>query len=203
MNIVKDKIEKKIKEDDRRVKRSLKLLKLGLIELMEKKSFSEISVKELTDHADMNRGTFYLHFSDTSELLKSITEDLLLDARTLLDENKEKIVEAGSIRPVFESLLDLVVKNRKTCELLLNNNEASAFSDKLQLLFQQYGKDILEARYHKDNDKEYAYLISYTTYGLMGMLKTWFESGMTMPKEDLFGMADKMMNGSAVGLIEE
>ena len=50
------------KKEDRRVRRTKKLLIQALTELMQQKPVKEITVKELTDLADMNRGTFYLYY---------------------------------------------------------------------------------------------------------------------------------------------
>ena len=49
---------------DRRVRKTKKLLLDGLTQLMQTKDVSEISVKELSDLVDINRGTFYLHYRD-------------------------------------------------------------------------------------------------------------------------------------------
>ncbi len=46
---------------DRRVRRTKRLLLESLTSLMKEKPIKDISVKELTDLADINRGTFYLH----------------------------------------------------------------------------------------------------------------------------------------------
>ena len=43
--------------EDRRARRSRKMLKESLLELMKKKPFSDISVRDVTDGADMNRVT--------------------------------------------------------------------------------------------------------------------------------------------------
>ena len=45
-------------KEDRRVRRTKKLLKQGLSELMKEKDFKDISVKDITDRMDLNRGTF-------------------------------------------------------------------------------------------------------------------------------------------------
>ena len=57
---------------DRRVRRTKALLLQGLIQLMEEKDIKDISVKELSDLADINRGTFYLHYSDVYNMLGKI-----------------------------------------------------------------------------------------------------------------------------------
>ena len=58
-----------LKKEDRRVRRTKKLLTQALTELLQKKQVNEITVKELTDLADMNRGTFYMYYRDIFDML--------------------------------------------------------------------------------------------------------------------------------------
>ena len=46
---------------DRRVRKTRALLLQGLVKMMETHDIQDISVKELTELVDINRGTFYLH----------------------------------------------------------------------------------------------------------------------------------------------
>ena len=57
--------------EDRRAKRTRRLLKESLLELMQEKPFSQISVRDVTERADVNRTTFYLHYTDTARLLQT------------------------------------------------------------------------------------------------------------------------------------
>lgn len=68
--------------EDRRARRTRRLLKESLLELMEQKHFSEISVRDVTDNADMNRTTFYLHYTDT--IITSFSCCELSPKRTML-----------------------------------------------------------------------------------------------------------------------
>lgn len=63
------------KSVDRRVKRSLQLLKQSFIELMDQKRFDSITIQDITDRADVNRGTFYAHFPDKYALLDSVIRE--------------------------------------------------------------------------------------------------------------------------------
>ena len=49
----------------------------ALIALLEKKDFEYITVKEICDTAKVNRSTFYLHYENTSDLLKETTRFIL------------------------------------------------------------------------------------------------------------------------------
>ena len=46
----------------------------SLSSLLKQKSFEEIAVQEITDHATLNRNTFYLHYPDKMALLRAMTD---------------------------------------------------------------------------------------------------------------------------------
>ena len=49
----------------------------ALLSLLEKKEFGYITVKEICEAAGVNRSTFYLHYENTSELLRETTQYIL------------------------------------------------------------------------------------------------------------------------------
>jgi len=62
---------------DRRVRKTRAQLRKCLSTLLETKKVQNITVKELAQMADINRGTFYLHYKDVYDLLDNIQKDLL------------------------------------------------------------------------------------------------------------------------------
>ena len=62
---------------DRRIRKTKAQLRAGLTKLMRQKSVKEITVKELVDEVDINRSTFYLHYTDINQMLDTLEEDLL------------------------------------------------------------------------------------------------------------------------------
>ena len=71
---------------DRRVRKTRGQLRQGLVRLMREKSIQDITVKELCEECDINRGTFYLHYTDVYQLLHSIEDELLVEFERVLDE---------------------------------------------------------------------------------------------------------------------
>lgn len=59
---------------DRRVRKTKAALRAGLIKLMQEKSIREITVRELVDEVDINRSTFYLHYTDIYDMLNKIED---------------------------------------------------------------------------------------------------------------------------------
>ena len=62
---------------DRRVRYTKMVLKNSFVQLLNEKSFDKITVKELCERADVNRGTFYVHYKDQQDLLHQIQKDFL------------------------------------------------------------------------------------------------------------------------------
>lgn len=190
------------KQEDRRFRRSQKLLKQGLLELMGEKAFSDISIRDITERMDLNRGTFYLHFPNTTALLKSIETDMLEEAQTLIDAHMAETVEKGSLRPVFEPILDYVVEHRELCLALFINNSTSNFTDRLYELICRNGTSLVETWYPAASREQLSYLLSFITYGLIGLMKTWFDQEMRLPKAILTAAADRMVTGAADHLLD-
>ena len=186
---------------DRRTRRSRKLLKQGLLELLREKRFFQISVRDITERVDMNRGTFYLHYPDTVALMRSIEEDMLHDAQELVDAHLQETVNGNSLRPVFEPVLDYVVAHHEECRLLFDNNSSSGFLERLQNLVEKNGVSLIRAWYAPQNEEELAYLLNFVTFGLVGLMKIWFDRGMALPKEELIAAADRMVSGAAEKLL--
>lgn len=61
---------------DRRVQRTRQVLQQAFIEVVHEKGFAATSIQDITERANVNRGTFYLHFADKYMLLDAfIRED--------------------------------------------------------------------------------------------------------------------------------
>ena len=88
-------------ENDRRTKRTKLLLKNAFTELLSMKTLNEISVKELCELADINRGTFCLHYQDIYDLLASI----------FLNEDVPGLSDCNTIREILECLLAYSIRN--------------------------------------------------------------------------------------------
>jgi AcrR family transcriptional regulator len=56
---------------DRRVLRTQKLLRQALFALMGEKDYESITVQDILEKADVGRSTFYVHFRNKDDLLKS------------------------------------------------------------------------------------------------------------------------------------
>ena len=93
------------KKTDRRVRKTKSQLKTGLAQLMREKSIREITVKELVDAVDINRSTFYLHYSDIPGLLAEVENEMMEEMQRAI---REKIPFTILFRIYFMCLMKIV-----------------------------------------------------------------------------------------------
>lgn len=60
---------------ERRKQRTRARLQEAMLVMVQEKGVESITIQEITDRADLGRGTFYFHFDDKEDLLWSIVED--------------------------------------------------------------------------------------------------------------------------------
>ncbi|MDC0706374.1 TetR/AcrR family transcriptional regulator [Priestia sp. AB] len=97
---------------DPRIIRTRKLLMDAFVKTIQKKEFKDITIKDITGEATVNRATFYSHFQDKYDLLEaSITEDILESIVKHLNHydrlNEQTIVN------IFFTLTEFHTKQRK------------------------------------------------------------------------------------------
>ena len=100
---------------DRRVRKTKAQLRAGLARLMQKKSIKEITVKELVDEVDINRSTFYLHYSDIYQMLESIENELMDEIAQVIEEHPLDLVQNGSSYPMIEHIFTILDNNKDIC----------------------------------------------------------------------------------------
>ena len=83
---------------DRRVRRTRRRLRDSLIELIMERGYNSITIQEITDHADLSRATFYLHYKDKDELLASSLEEMFDE----LVESVQDIIFRRNLNPSEE-----------------------------------------------------------------------------------------------------
>ena len=68
---------KRMKAEYRSSIRSKTMIKEALLELMVEKPFDKITITDIVKKAGINRGTFYAHYDNTSEVLRSISASVI------------------------------------------------------------------------------------------------------------------------------
>ena len=96
---------------DRRVRKTKAILRKNLIELMKVKNISSITVKELCEKSDINRGTFYLHYRDVFHMLEEIEKELYEEFQDMIlsyEISPNKI----ETKPILQDIFTFIAQNK-------------------------------------------------------------------------------------------
>ena len=177
---------------DRRVRRTKTLLLQGLIQLMDEKDVKDISVKELSDLADINRGTFYLHYSDVYDMLGQIEESLFQEFNDIL----ERDLALNGIGPVISKpvLLDLFIfldRNRALARALMGPHGDLAFLNRLKELVKEKLRMMMDNAERSIEHFEYFY--SFMVSGCIGVIQCWLNQDTPASPEEIAGYCSALL----------
>ena len=173
---------------DRRVRKTKRQLRLALMKLMSEKSVKDISVRELAAIADINRGTFYIHYKDVYDLLSSL-EDELADGLTVVCRRHNAKDSEGKTYPYLMELYQFIQQNSDLCHVLLGKNGDIAFTDRIcHILRDEFLYDFL-AYYYPNDPVMLDYFCSFIVSGNMSLALTWIDNGMKQTPEEMAVLA--------------
>ena len=163
-------------KQNRKTRYTKMVIQDSLIELMKGKSISKITIKELCEHADINRTTFYAHYSDQFQLLESIENETLSWVKEVIEgfsgrTNKDEFILY--IEKVFEYLAE----NRNHIQVLMSEQGDIAFQrNLLSVIYDQCEMWIIDD-IRADLAKSELYFV-FLVNGSVGLIQHWLKSGM-------------------------
>ncbi|WP_274308825.1 TetR/AcrR family transcriptional regulator [Solibacillus daqui] len=148
---------------DPRVLRTRKLIMDSFIELSGKKEFKNITIKDITTEAMINRATFYYHFEDIYDLLeKVLSEVLLVNLNYDIYENHELNEEV--FVHIFLAITNFQESLSNRCHRGYEDTIARIIRDQLEVVFYK----LLLKQHKKEEDgalKNMAVILSWGVYG--------------------------------------
>lgn len=158
------------KKMDRRKKYTRMVLKDSLLQLLKEKQFSAITVKEICETADINRSTFYAHYTDQYELLEKIEEEMIDDLNLYLRSYNFK--EKNEVLQMTEKIIEYFSKKKDEVQILLNTSSHSSFQLKVMEVAHRYISKQWKEFEHMDEDLA-KYLSVFIVSGSVQVIKLW------------------------------
>lgn len=180
-------------DSDRRVVRTKRMLRDALADLIEEKGLERITVCDLTERADINRGTFYAHYKDKNDLVES-SENEVMGAITRIQETLKQLTiedlfiayEEGEPMPFVVSLFDYIRYNGKFVKALMGPKGDPGFQPRLQqIVSENIIRNVLSPKYRENTTPLVNYYVAFYTNAMLGIIKQWLSSGMQESSEEM------------------
>lgn len=162
--------------------------------------FGKVTVRQIVEKAGINRGTFYLHFSDKYDLMEQIQNELLDGFRQVLivaidfGETYRHHLEKKPY-PQFAAIFAYFASHAELFELLSGKKGEAGFPAKLK-------KTVIRSFHRKlDNSRIFErhpsvppdYFTAYTASLLLGITEAWLERGQNESAEELALIYNELM----------
>ncbi|MBX8994404.1 TetR family transcriptional regulator [Staphylococcus pettenkoferi] len=165
--------------EDRRIRKTKEAIKYALIDLLKHKTLEKITIKDITESADINRGTFYLHYLDKYDLLEQIEDEYIerlsqsldydlfltphIDAETFAREFATKILR---------NILYYIGDNLEFYRVVLNIGHTTRIEEKIrETMFKNMEKHITQQDMISAVPKSYFH--SYVAGATISFIKHW------------------------------
>ena len=177
---------------DRRVRKTKRQLRLALMQLMSEKNVKDISVRELAAIADINRGTFYIHYKDVYDLLSQLEEEM---AQGLIKVCRAHHAEesSGSTFPYLSALYVFIKENADLCRVLLGANGDKAYTDRIcKILRDEHLYDFV-SYFYPGEESLMNYFCSFIIAGNLSLALRWINTGMRESPEEMAVLAGEII----------
>ncbi len=179
-------------KDNRRIKKTKRELLAGLTTLMEQKSLKDISVRELAETVDINRGTFYLHYKDIFDMLEQVEQELFEEFHEIMEKYPLDQLK-GSPLLILMDLFQFLYDNASLCKVLLGKNGDIAFVEKLKGIVKNHCLNAWTQLFNASNVNTFEYFHSFIVSGIIGLFQKWLENGMVDTPQQMAKLSEQMI----------
>lgn len=156
-------------KSNRRVRFTRSALREALIDLILEKPLVSITVKDICARADINRSTFYLHFKDVTDILRTTEDEIIEHMREHTPTHERKFHDLQEIEGFFIDFLEQIRNNpriMKVIQVLCSEQGDPYFVRKLQTMTYKAFLDGWDMHMMPGNERAQELLVfSYTISG--------------------------------------
>ncbi|CAH1196832.1 MULTISPECIES: TetR family transcriptional regulator [unclassified Paenibacillus] len=163
---------------DRRARRTQDAIIAAAVSLILEKGVDAVTIRDITERADYNRGTFYLHFPGKPELLEFMLEDFMQGVGRAYAEPYMNLKEVDmtamlpSTMPVFE----YIEAHQDIFRALMTMH--NDMNSRLCSMFRTYlTKDFVLVTEDSEQTINYDIMLSYLVSATVGVIMHWAETG--------------------------
>ena len=174
-------------KNNRRTQMTRLLLKTALTELMQQKPFSEITIKDICEQADLNRTTFYLHYTDQYALLQDIEREVQEKALDYL----KNVRPAEEAPEMIEDFLLYIKSHSDLFRILFCDVGSEAFRRRfIQTVMENLRVNIPTAA----GSPEEPYVLCFLMQGSAQIIKEWITRDFDVSPRDLADLIFQLCN---------
>lgn len=185
---------------DRRTRKTRKAIQNALMQLSVTKRINEITVTDVTQAADINRSTFYLHYTSVYEVLADI-ETATTDTMFEIVNRFDPVQLPLNPYPLLKALTEEADANPAFARFISDSKISTTFLPKLKKCFTDKVVDKLMEKFPDSDEKFLRVAVTFMTGGVMDVYVAWLKSENPMQLEDLCKYAATIVSQGYANII--
>jgi AcrR family transcriptional regulator len=187
-------VEKVPIKESRKTRYTRTVIRDSLIELMKQRPVTNISIKEICALADVSRPTFYAHYRDQHDVLKSIEDETFAYFENIVFANNTKKLSKRDIALFIEDVLQYIDNNSNSVKVLLSENGNIDFQREFFRRFIAQLQCVMKKHSEKTfNEKTIECYSVFTVHGIIALVHHWLKNNMNIPKDELARMLAELI----------
>lgn len=178
---------------DQRVQKTRKALHVSLIALIQEKGYDSVTVKDIVEHADVGRSTFYSHYLDKEHLLQGGLDDF---GKHLLAQQKalHSMGRDGPGLSFSKAFFQHAHGYRTVYRAMLGNHAGTVIAERMRRLLAQLVSYDLAARRISGQveDVPRPAQVAFTVGAIMSLLTWWVDAEQDYGADDLDALFRRM-----------
>lgn len=177
---------------DRRVVRTKQQIRQALVELLAEKGEGAIAVRELAQRANINRGTFYIHYKDVHDLVGQLMEEAIEKLVSVCKRHPPAQTPRESY-PFLTDLFQTLQSDAPLFLLLLGSSGSNAYSDRLCVAIQENFLDGLLSVFYSVDPKQRQVASEFIVAGCLHVALRWLENGTKESPDEMAYLAGRVI----------
>ena len=182
------------KTEDRRVRKTKAALKEVLIEALQIKDLSRITVMELCKNADINRSTFYLHFDNVYSLWQSIESEICGNMENILN-NFDAVLILKQPLPMLLEITEYLENESLLNRKLFKCRESVMLLDRIKMCFIDYFISNCSGILTPSNRSDLKLYSNFVISGAVTLFYQWFLGEIDLTMKELAFRIEKLITG--------
>lgn len=182
---------------DRRIKRTKMLLQNALVDLMLEKAAGKISVKELTQKADVNRSTFYLHYLDIYDMLEQMENEFVETIQGFFHDFFTPLPTSMPLT-LFVNISEWLEQDKEYYVKLLRGSASGYIFEELESRIRDEFLTLLYLIFLDEESLDLRTRVNFTVSGTVGVLRMWVMEGGNISLVELSETIDDILNNGMI-----
>ena len=179
--------------NDHRTRVTKILIRKAFTDLLKKKPIQSISIKELCEAAQINRGTFYTHYADIYDLLEKMEEEMMEDFQKALEPLLSMEPEGLTPVKITTGIFQCLKENADICTVTLGDFGDKEFALRLINLGREKCVETYSRYFETATPKQIEFFYAFVSAGCIGLLQKWLAEGMVTSAEEIAEMTENIM----------